>query len=171
MSKLCNKSTNRHARVERSVNCVSYLKRCTKTNKKKRKNDMSKSNSSSSVAVIKRQLALLCYDTEDPLNALQNRDKKYYYYSWTRTYSNTCMWVFVSQLFECAKLLMNSRRRFFFSYFFLRYIPKISLCPGTPKPVTNLSIIIMRRKIIDISICILIIYLNLLTTLAGLELE
>lgn len=79
---------------------------------------MSKSNSSSSVAVIKRQLALLCYDTEDPLNALQNRDKKYYYYSWTRTYSNTCMWVFVSQLFECAKLLMNSRRRFFFFLFF-----------------------------------------------------
>lgn len=144
MSKLCNKSRRIGTHELNGLLIVFRISKDVQTliKKKKRKNDMS---SQIRVRVSpslkgKRQVALLCYDTEDPLNALQNRDKKYYYYSWTRTYSNTCMWVFVSQLFECAKLSI------FFKIFFLRYIPKISLCPGTPKTVTNLSIIIMRRE-------------------------
>lgn len=149
MSKLCNKSRRIGTHELNGLLIVFRISKDVQTPIKKRGRMTCPSQIRVRVSPSlkgKRQVALLCYDTEDPLNALQNRDKKYYYYSWTRTYSNTCMWVFVSQLFECAKLSI-------FFTFFLRYIPKISLyiyihtfCPGTPKPVTNLSIIIMRRE-------------------------
>lgn len=145
MSKLCNKSRRIGTHELNGLLIVFRISKDVQTLIKKRGRMTCPSQIRVRVSPSlkgKSQVALLCYDTEDPLNALQNRDKKYYYYyySWTRTYSNTCMWVFVSQLFECAKLSI------FFLNFFLRYIPKISLCPGTPKPVTNLSIIIMRRE-------------------------